>query len=56
MPYENITLDVGAAINANKYLRNNYDIFNTVVIVIHLSDFHIMKKKIKVNFIFGIIF
>ena len=29
MPYVNITLDVGAVINAYKYLLNNSDIFNT---------------------------
>ena len=48
MPYVNITLDVGAAINACKYLWNNYDIFNTVVI--HLGDFHLMKDNFKVIF------
>ena len=37
MPYVNIMLHVGAAINAYKYLWNNYDIFNFVVI--HLGDF-----------------
>ena len=29
MPYVNITLDVGAVINAYKYLWNNSGIFNT---------------------------
>ena len=44
MPYVNIKLDVGAAINAYKYL---WDIFNTKVI--HLGDFHFMKENVKVN-------
>ena len=47
MPYVNVTPDVGAAINAYRYLWNNYDIFNTVVI--HLGDFHFMKENFKVN-------
>ena len=41
MPYLNIILDVGAVSIVYKYLWNNYNIFNTVVI--HLGDFHFMK-------------
>ena len=47
MSYVNITLDVGAAINAYKYLWNNYNIFNTVVI--YFGDFHLMTENFKVN-------
>ena len=47
MPYVNITPDDGGAINPYKYLWNNYDIFNTMVI--HLGDFHLMKVIFKVN-------
>ena len=45
MPYVNITLDVGAAINAYKYLWNNYVISNTVVI--QPGDFHLMRENFK---------
>ena len=48
MPYVNITLDAGAAINAYKYFWNNHYIFNTVIIL--LGDFHLMKENFKVNF------
>ena len=47
MPYMNIMLDVGAAINAYNYLWNNYDIFN--IVVIHLGDFNFMKENFEVN-------
>ena len=47
MPYVDVMLDDGAAINAYKYFRNNYDIFNTVVV--HLGNFHLMKENFKVN-------
>ena len=47
MSYVNITLDVGAAINAYKYLWNNDGIFNTAVN--HLGNFHFMKENFKVN-------
>ena len=43
MPYVN----VGAVINAYKYLRNNYDISNTVVI--QPGDFHLMRENFKSN-------
>ena len=42
MPYANITLDVGAAINAYKVLWNHPERFKNVVI--HLGDFHFMKE------------
>ena len=42
MPYDNVTLDVGAAINACKVLRNYEDKFKNIVI--HLGDFHFMKE------------
>ena len=48
MPYVNKTLDVGAAINAYKYLWNNVDEFNNIII--HLGDFHFMKENFKVIF------
>ena len=47
IPYVNITLDVGAAINVYKYLWNNYDIFSTVVV--QRGDFHFMRENFKVN-------
>ena len=46
MPYVNITLDVGAAINAYKLLWNYHVSFRNVVI--HLGDFHFMKENFKV--------
>ena len=47
MPYVNIILDVGAGINAYKYLWNHYDIFNRVVI--YLAGCPFMKENFKVN-------
>ena len=46
MPYVNITLDVGAAINAYKFLWSNQDFLSNVVI--HLGDFHFMKENFQV--------
>lgn len=46
MKYVNITLDVGAAINAFKVLWTYPDIFSNVVL--HLGDFHLMKENFKV--------
>ena len=58
MPYVNITLDVGAAINAYKFLWSNPDWLNNVVI--HLGDFHFMKENFQViyllTFLLSIIF
>ena len=48
MPYVNVTVDVGAAINAYKtiwYLPNQYH-----NIVIHLGSFHFLKENFKVSF------
>ena len=47
MPQNNITLDVGAATNAFKYLWSNNDTFSNVVI--HLRDFYFMKENFKVK-------
>ena len=49
MPYVNITLDVGAAINAYKFLWSNQDSLGNVVI--HLGDFHFMKENFQVSMI-----
>ena len=46
-PYTNITLDVGAATNAFKYLWSNNDSFLNAAI--HLGDFHFMKENFKVK-------
>ena len=51
MPYVNITLDVGAAINAYKLLWNYPLSFQNVVI--HLGDFHFMKENFKVCCIYS---
>ena len=42
MKYTNITLDIGAALNAFKVLWNYPDKFENIVI--HLGDFHYMKE------------
>ena len=47
MPYTNITLDVGAAINAFKFLWSNQTRFRNIVI--HLFDFHFMKENFQVS-------
>ena len=46
MPYVNITIDVGGAINAYKLLWNYPVSFQNVVI--HLGDFHFMIENFKV--------
>ena len=46
MPYVNITLDVGAAINAFKAFWNHPDVFGNVVI--HLGGFHFIKENFQV--------
>ena len=43
MPYVNITLDVGATINAYKFLWSKEEYFQNVVI--HPGDFHFMKEN-----------
>ena len=47
MPYTNITLDVGAAINAFKFLWSNQSTYQNIVI--HLGDFHFMKENFQVS-------
>ena len=42
MPYSNVTLDVGAAINAYKVLWNYENKFKNILI--QLEDFHFMKE------------
>ena len=51
MEYVNITLDIGAAINAYKVLWSYPNIFKNIVF--HLGDFHFMKENFKVigNFV-----
>ena len=46
MPYVNLTLDVGAFINAYKVLCNYPEKFSNVVL--HLGDFHFMKELLGV--------
>ena len=46
MPYVNVSLDVGAAINAYKLIWNHPIKFSNVVI--HLGDFHAMKEIFSV--------
>ena len=47
MKYTNITLDVGAAINAFKFLWSNPTRFQNIVV--HLGDFHFMKENFQVR-------
>ena len=47
MEYTNITLDIGAAINAYKFLWGNLEQFSNVVI--HIGDFHYLKENFKVT-------
>ena len=46
MPYVNVSLDVGAVINAFKFVWNFPVRFNNVVI--HLGDFHFIKENFGV--------
>jgi len=48
MPYLNITLDVGAAMNAYKFVWSHPEQFNNVFI--HLGMFHFIKENFKVIF------
>ena len=50
MPYVNVTLDVGAALNAYKLLWKYPEQFSNVVI--HLGDFHVMKENFKIMGLF----
>ena len=47
MPYVNITLDIGAAVNAYKALWSQPSQYENIVI--HLGDFHFMKENFKVR-------
>ena len=47
MKYCNVTLDVGAAINAFKTVWHYPEKFKNVVI--HLGDFHFMKENFQVR-------
>ena len=47
MPFVNITLDVGAAMNTYKLVWRNTDRVKNVVI--HLGDFHFIKEKLQVS-------
>lgn len=47
MPYVNITLDVGAAMNAFKFVWSSPKRFENVVI--HLGDFHFIKENFQVR-------
>ena len=47
MAYVNITLDVGAAINAFKMVWNHPEVFKNVVI--HLGGFHFLKENFQVS-------
>ena len=46
MPYVNVTLDVGAAMNAERVLWNYPSKFQNVII--HFADFHFMKENFGV--------
>ena len=46
MPYVNVTLDLGAAMDAYKLIWNYSEKFANVVI--HLGDFHFMKKSFNI--------
>ena len=48
MPYVNITLDMSAALNVFKVLRNRKEEFKNGVI--HLGDFHFMKENFQATF------
>ena len=44
MPYANLTLDVGAAMNAYKLLWNYPEKYKNVII--HLGDFHFFERRV----------
>ena len=48
MRYVNITLDIGAAINAFKFIWNDPVRYNDVMI--HLGDFHFIKENFQVSY------
>ena len=47
MPYVNITLDVGAAMNVMKFLWNDTEEYRNVII--HLGSFHFIKENFQVG-------
>ena len=47
MPFVNITLDVGAAMNAYKFVWSNPERFKNVFI--HLGDFYFIKENFQVS-------
>jgi hypothetical protein len=47
MPFINITLDVGAAMNAYLVTWNDPELFNKVII--HLGSFHFLKENFQVT-------
>jgi hypothetical protein len=49
MPYLNITLDVGAAMNAYKFIWTHTEQYRNVCI--HLGMFHFMKENFKIMYI-----
>ena len=49
MLYANITLDVGTALNAFKFLWNGLEKYQNVVI--HLGNFHFMKENFQVTYL-----
>ena len=48
MPYTNIALDVGASINAYKFLWNTDDMYDDNII--HLGSFHSIKENFHVRY------
>ena len=46
MPFVNVTLDLGAAMNACRVVRSYSEIFSNVII--HLGDFHLMKEIFQI--------
>lgn len=50
MPYVNITLDVGAAMNAYLLTWNEPELFNNIII--YLGSFHFLKENFQVRFNF----
>lgn len=49
VPYVNVTLDVGAAINAYKIVRSHPEAYKNVFI--HLDCFHFMKENFQVIYL-----
>ena len=48
MPYTNITLDVGTAINVQEFLWNTNDMYDDVII--HLGSFHFIKENFLIRY------